>query len=105
MNRKLWLLALAVAALAGVLSYFAYSFPDALEFSLEREAPAAGEAGGAGEAPEEAGGLLPDYAVPGAGSPALSRGLAGLAGAVIVFAVVAALGLFLRHARARRGDG
>lgn len=86
---------LVVALLAVLLSPFASSFPDGLEW-------VAGEKGflaNAQDAPYE---LLPDYTIPFLGETALSTVIAGLLGALLVAAVVLLATRTLRNCAADR---
>ncbi len=90
-GRRWWLLGLAVALLgAGVLSGFASASPDGLEWVAER-------LGFASAAREPAvAGPLAGYQVPGV-DPALSGGLAGVVGVVVVLALGLLLARLLRR--------
>jgi cobalt/nickel transport system permease protein len=111
-------LALAAAFTGGVLSWFASSAPDGLEWSVARaagvEAPAAPTHGvhAALRSVQQHTAVLPDYALPrpdGAAAdkratwPDVNRGttLAGLLGGVVTLLLVMLLGLVLRWRRAR----
>ena len=109
-------IALAALVTGGVLSWFASSAPDGLEWSIERTAGAALTAPADGvhaalAAVQERTAVLPDYALPGAASadadgeaqawPAVDAGttLAGIVGGALTLAVVAAVGVVLRRRR------
>ncbi|HYN30687.1 MAG TPA: PDGLE domain-containing protein [Dermatophilaceae bacterium] len=91
-TRRLVAVGLVVSLLvAGVVSGFASSHPDGLEFVAGR----LGFAGsGAGHAAADS--PLADYAVRGVDGP-LSGGLAGVLGVLVVGLVAFALGALLRH--------
>ena len=114
-RRALWLLAGMAVLVAGVLSYFASSHPDALEHSLDAyKADAPGPAGTAGApsrsqaatpaSPEGRAGYrapLPDYSLPGANQSFVSGGVAGVIGALGTFAVIVLFAVLLRSRRPR----
>jgi len=92
MTRRAWIFAVLVAALlvAGVVSYWASAAPD----GLEKTSSAAGLM-----PPENSSPSLPaplkDYKVAGLSNEFLSNGLAGLAGTLLVLALVFAAGRLL----------
>lgn len=91
-----WFFAIAfgvVLLIAAVVSLFASSSPDGLEFV----AGSLGFLDAAGDSPA-AGSPLADYAVPGA-PPVLATGLAGVIGVVVVLGVAALVGVVLRRRR------
>lgn len=92
------LLALAMAA---ILSPWASSFPD----GLEKVAEQMGFLHRAEGKPAWEHSPMPDYAVPGVQSEALSTGLAGLLGTLMVFGIASILGWGLIRLRHRRDRG
>lgn len=82
--------------LAGIVSAWASSHPDGLEFVAER----LGFAGSAG-AHATGGSPLADYTVRGVGEGALSGGLAGVIGVLAVALVMGLLLFVLRRGRSR----
>ena len=102
-----WALAALAAVLAGVVSYFACSAPDALEYSLERHAP--GEAtvessdGASPKRNDAYDAPLADYSAPPlSDKPFLSGGIAGLVGVAATFLVIVGAGLLLKRGKARK---
>lgn len=96
-NRIFLLIGLGVALLiAGVVSFYASSQPDGLEYT-------AGEEGFLDSAQDSAvsGSPLADYSVSGVGSERLSVGLAGIIGVVIVLVLATALMAVLKRRRTR----
>jgi len=95
MSRKVLLVVFLVAAMgiAGVVSYWASTRPDGLDRSIELH----GLQPAAATAPEGSPPASPlaDYKLSGVDSPFLSNGLAGLIGALLVLAVLLALGYLL----------
>jgi len=79
--------------IAAVVSFFASSSPDGLEFV----AGSLGFLEAAGDSPT-AGSPLADYAVHGA-PPVLATGLAGVIGVVVVLGVASLVGVVLRRRR------
>ena len=97
-TRRIVLAGLLVSAVvAGVLSFYASGHPD----GLTHVAQSLGFAGTARDS-ATSGSPLAGYAVSGARDPRLSRGLAGLAGIVVVGLVMGALVLVLRRRSPRR---
>ena len=95
-TRTLVLAGLAVALLlAGVVSFYASSHPDGLEYVAERT----GFIDSAGEHPA-GDGPFADYATKGVDDARLSGGLAGVAGTLVVLALAGGLALAVR----RRGS-
>jgi hypothetical protein len=91
--RRFTILALLVAvALAAALSPLASGSPDGLEKVAERQGFA--DRGRQARAP------APDYVFPGVGDSRLATGLAGLAGALAVFALGAGVVAVVRRPRA-----
>jgi cobalt/nickel transport system permease protein len=99
---------LAAVLLGGVLSWFASSRPDGLEWSLEAAAGSAespGNTSGLGrwlESLQARTSLLPDYSVPNSSSEELGVSVSGLVGGAVTLLVIAGIGLSLRQLR-RRG--
>ncbi len=92
-GRLLWLAGLLVAlACAGLLSFYASSAPDGLEWVAE----SLGFAEAAGEHPA-AGSPLADYQVSGVDDPRVSGGLAGVAGTAVVLVAASGLAWALRR--------
>ncbi|MBD2758144.1 PDGLE domain-containing protein [Yimella sp. cx-573] len=91
--------ALVSAVLAGLVSFYASSHPDGLEFVAEK-------LGFDSEAADShtADSPLADYAVSGVADPRVSGGLAGLAGLVVVALVMGALVWLLRRGRSTSGE-
>ena len=90
---------LAALAMAAIMSPWASSLPDGLEKVAERM----GFLHRAEVKPAWEHSPMPDYAVPGVQSEALSTGLAGLLGTLMVFGIASLLGwglIRLRHRRA-----
>ncbi|MBQ9347089.1 MAG: energy-coupling factor ABC transporter permease [Oscillibacter sp.] len=99
----------AAAVTAGGLSLLASSFPDGLEWSIQRltgstELEAAGGAAAAAERIQSVTAFLPDYAFPNSDS-ALGTSVSGLAGGAIVIALCLAAGYALRLFRHRERAG
>lgn len=96
-NRTLFVVALLTALLvAGGVSYFASSNPDGLEYVAEK----VGFADAAEDSPT-ADSPLSDYQVKGVENDALSGGLAGVLGALVVLVLAGGLAWVVR----RRGSG
>jgi len=97
-SRRLFVVFGAVAlVIAGVLSYYASSHPDGLEYVAEST--------GFGDTAEDhaaADGPLADYAVKGVDDARLSGGLAGVIGVLVTLAVAGGLAYALRR-RGRHG--
>jgi hypothetical protein len=95
--RRFTMLAVAVAVvLATALSPFASASPDGLEKVAERQ----GFADRGRLAPLQESAPVPDYAFPGVDDPRLATALAGLAGALGVFALGAGVAVAVRRPRA-----
>jgi cobalt/nickel transport protein len=92
---------LAALAMAAILSPWASSFPD----GLEKVAEQMGFLHRAEVKPAWEHSPMPDYAVPGVRSEALSTGLAGLLGTLMVFGIASVLGWGLIRLRHRRDRG
>jgi hypothetical protein len=92
-TRTLVLVGVVVALLvAGVASYYASSHPDGLEYVAEQAGFAdSAEDSAAADSP------LADYQVRGVENDALSGGLAGVAGALLVLVLVAGLTYLVRR--------
>ena len=101
-SRPMWILFAITAAIAGVLSYFACSRPDALEHSLSNYRN--GSVDAAPKAPEQSAAAatapLPGYTVPSVTHPFASNAVAGIIGAAATFAVLVAL-VWILKPRAR----
>lgn len=96
-NRTFFVIALVAALLvAGGVSYFASSNPDGLEYVAEK----VGFADAAEDSPS-ADSPLSDYQVKGVENDALSGGLAGVLGALVVLVLAGGLAWLVR----RRGSG
>lgn len=92
-TRTFLLTGLAVALLlGGVVSYYASSHPDGLNYVAEK----AGFLDTADE-PATADGPLADYEVKGIDDPRLAGGLAGVAGILITLAIAGGLALVVRR--------
>ena len=105
-SRPLWILFAIAAAIAGVLSYFAWSRPDALEHALSNYRN--GSVNAAPQAPEPsaaaANAPLPNYTVPSVTHPFAGSAVAGIIGVAATFAVLAAIVWILKpRARAQVG--
>ncbi|WP_170970237.1 PDGLE domain-containing protein [Nocardioides jishulii] len=100
-SRRLFLVLGAVAlVIAGVVSYYASSHPDGLEYVAEST--------GFGDTAEDhaaADGPLADYAVKGVDDARLSGGLAGVIGVLVTLAVAGGLAYALRRRHAAAADG
>ncbi len=84
MSRRFWWVAFAIVVVVAVgLSALASAFPDGLEWTAE----ALGFADAATDS-AVATGPLADYGIVGVGNPFLSNALAGLAGVLVVGAVM-----------------
>lgn len=97
------ILATAAAVIAGGLSLFASSYPDGLEWSMEKAAgtaqlEASGEIYTAAQKIQEATALMPDYAF-SAGESAAGTTVSGLAGGALVIAFCVAVCYLLRFFR------
>lgn len=93
MSRRLFVVSLLVTLLvAGVVSFYASSHPDGLEY-------VAVEAGFLDTAEEHAvaDGPLADYGVTGVEDPRLSGGLAGVIGVAVTLLLAGGLGWLLRR--------
>jgi hypothetical protein len=97
MRTRTFLVLGVVAALlvAGVASYWASSHPDGLEYVAEQVGFA-----DAAETSATAGSPLADYQVEGVDNAALSGGLAGVVGALLVLLIAGGLAFAVR----RRGN-
>jgi cobalt/nickel transport protein len=113
--KALCVLAAITVAIAGVVSYFASSSPDALEHSLAtyreggktESAKAADVRAAATGGSTESGGYeapLQDYSVPGVENTFLSGGMAGIAGALVTFAVIILVAAALKSAGKRKSE-
>ncbi len=94
-NRMFLLIGLAVAlVIAGVISFYASSSPDGLEYT-------AGEKGFLDSARDSAaaGSPLADYGVAGVGNERLSVGLAGIIGVLVVLLLATLLTTVLKRRR------
>lgn len=78
--------------LAGVVSFYASSHPDGLEYVAER----AGFLDTAEDSPA-AGGPMADYAVTGVENERLAGGLAGVSGVLVTLVVAGAIGYGVRR--------
>ncbi len=90
---------LATLLVAGVASYWASSHPDGLEYVAEKV--------GFDHAAEDsaaAGSPLADYQVKGVDNEALSGGLAGVVGSLVVLVVAGGLDVGVRRRGATHGD-
>jgi len=98
---------LAAVMIGGVLSWFASSAPDGLEWSVD--ATARGTEAGVGpsglaswlEKLQASTSLLPDYAIPSSASPELGTSVSGLVGGAVTLLAIAGIGLALRQLRRR----
>jgi cobalt/nickel transport protein len=92
-RRSFWAAGLVVSLLvAAVLSFYASSHPDGLEFVAEKAGfIVQAEDSAASESP------LADYGVAGVDDERVSTGLAGVAGSLVVLAVAGGLALALRR--------
>lgn len=92
-GRRFWLAGLVVSLLvAAVLSFYASSHPDGLEFVAERTGfIEQAEDSAAAESP------LADYGVGGVDNERVSTGLAGVAGSLVVLALAGGLAFALRR--------
>ncbi len=93
LRRDVLLALVVVAVVAGGLSLLASTHPDGLEY-------VAGQQGFEDAAGQVLPAPVPDYTMPGVGSPAVATALSGLAGAAVVF--LAAWGLARLAARIAR---
>jgi cobalt/nickel transport system permease protein len=121
-RRALWSLTLAAVFTGGVLSWFASTQPDGLEWSVAHVAGTSASAAPAEglhavlQVVQQRLAWLPDYALGNAAAPGSATqhvaaaawpevnavtSLAGLAGGAVTFALVMLLGLFLRRRRVR----
>ncbi len=90
---KWWHWALVVClVVAAILSPFASPWPDGLERVAERLGFAA-----RAEGPATVSAPIPDYVFPGIASEGLATAIAGLIGALLVFALLYGLGKALAH--------
>lgn len=108
LGKTLGILAGAAAAIGGLLSLFASSLPDGLEWALERvagtaELPSSSGASAAAESIQNATSFLPDYALPGSESAAGTT-ISGLVGGLITAAVLIGIALALHFFRSRGGE-
>jgi cobalt/nickel transport system permease protein len=108
LGRALLSFAVLAALTGGLLSLFASSYPDGLEWSLEKAAGAAeldqeGPVYKAASSVVKATAFMPDYAFAGdeEGSP-LGTAAAGIAGSVITVLLAGGTGLLIRQARKSR---
>lgn len=90
-GKTVGILAIAAAAVGGILALFASAFPDGLEWSMERvagtsELAATGNVYEAAAEIQETTSFLPDYALPNSES-AVGTTISGLVGALIVAGV------------------
>lgn len=92
-RRGFWVTGLVVSLLvAAVLSFYASSHPDGLEFVAEKAGfLEQAEDSAASESP------LADYGVEGVDNERVSTGLAGLAGSLVVLALAGGLAFALRR--------
>jgi len=99
----------AVAALtAGVLSWFASTHPDGLEWALARAGGGAAPAGAVHDAAarlQARTAVLPDYTVPGGPAGPAGTSLAGLAGAGLTLLAGLGAGFVIRRLRRRPSTG
>ncbi len=100
------ILAAAAAVIGGIVSLFASSLPDGLEWAMGKvagtsELEAAGAAYQAAQSVQDATALLPDYALPGSES-ITGTTISGMAGCIITAAVCIAAALLLRLFRDRK---
>lgn len=98
-NRMFLLIGLGVAlVIAGIISFYASSSPDGLEYT-------AGEEGFLDSARDSAvaGSPLADYGISGVENARLSVGLAGIIGVLVVLALATVLMMVLRN-RSNRQD-
>lgn len=105
-GKTLGILAGATAVVGGILALFASSFPDGLEWSMERvagtaELERAGAAYETAAAVQEKLSFLPDYAFPGSES-AVGTTVSGIVGALIVAVLCIAVCYLFRLFRRRR---
>ena len=97
--KTVWILAAMALVMAGVMSYFAYSKPDALEHSLAGHSTDGSAAVSAQDTRAGNGAPLADYGVPGVRQPFFSSGLAGIIGTVMVFVAVSLVAWALKYRR------
>lgn len=92
-RRSFWVSGLVVSLLvAAVLSFYASSHPDGLEFVAEKSGfIEQAEDSATSDSP------LADYGVEGVGNERLSTGLAGVTGSLVVLGLVGGLALLLRR--------
>jgi cobalt/nickel transport protein len=92
-NRTLWVVGLVVTLfVAGVVSWYASSSPDGLEWAAEQSGFLdTAEDSAAASSP------LADYGVSGVGSERLSGGLAGVLGVLVTLLLAGGLTLLLRR--------
>ena len=109
LSKTLGILGVAAALIGGVLSLFASSLPDGLEWAMERvagtaELEAAGSAYEAASSIQETLSFLPDYALKGSESP-IGTTISGIVGGILVLALCLALcyglRLFLNQRRSK----
>lgn len=108
-GKTVGILALAAAAIGGILSLAASSLPDGLEWSMEKvagtaELPASGGVFDTAQSIQNTTSILPDYALPGSESMAGTTvsGLVGILITAIVLIGIAVLFRFFSH-RKKRG--
>jgi len=98
LNRDMVVALVVVAVVAGGLSLLASTHPDGLEY-------VAGRLGFEHAAGQVLAAPVPDYTMPGVGSPAAATSLSGLVGAAVVFLVGWGLaGVVARASRSGRRD-
>lgn len=100
-TRRLLVLGMLVSLfLAGIVSFYASSHPDGLEFVAEKT-------GFLDSAKDHTSRESPfaDYATKGVDNPRLSGGLAGVVGASVVFAFAGGLFMVVRRRDRREGEG
>ncbi|MDP3894687.1 PDGLE domain-containing protein [Nocardioides sp.] len=92
-RRGFWVTGVVVSLLiAAVLSFYASSHPDGLEFVADRTGfIEQAEDSATSDSP------LADYGVEGVGNERLSTGLAGVAGSLVVLGLAGGLALLLRR--------
>lgn len=100
LGKTVGILGAAAVLIGGVLSLFASSLPDGLEWAMERvagtaELEAAGSAYEAASSIQETLSFLPDYALKGSESP-IGTTISGIVGGILVLALCLALCYVLR---------
>ncbi|MCE5219665.1 PDGLE domain-containing protein [bacterium] len=96
-RRWVWTLLVGLG-IAAVLSPFASSLPDGLEWAAEKAGISTESRDDAAQPGTAA--PLADYTVPGVSSPALGSSLSGVLGALLVFVVLLGLGALLTRRKA-----